>query len=94
MLLVPKKLTIEFELFANSETNALTVVVYFALLDYAKAYNSQQISIITARKLAREVVFLLSGAPVDVQHSIQRLVNDGLLIDDNNGNYVFAEEVR
>jgi hypothetical protein len=94
MLLVPKKLTIDFELFANSGTNALTVCLYFALLNYAKGFNCQQIRKNTAIKIAREIVFLFSENQDKVYDSIKTLIDDSLLIDDGDGNYVFTDEIR
>lgn len=94
MLLVPKKLKIDFELFANSGTNAMTVVVYFAMANYAKDFCTQQIRKTTAQKIAREVVFLLSGSPVDVHNSITTLINDSMIVDDGNGYYVFVDLIR
>jgi len=94
MLLVPKKITIETELFANSGATAFTVVLYYALVQYARSFSSQSIKILTAQKIAREVTFIFSAEPINNQHSLRYLINAGLLIEDDGGNYVFAEEIR
>ena len=94
MLVVPKKLTIDIELFANSGNSALTAIVYSALMNYAKTWNTQTVHFSNAHKIAWEVGFMFNASKSESHRCLYYLDMEGLISKDDDGNYVLIETIK